>query len=95
MAKLEEGKGSSETSFNVMIFPLSNVTDSPLDNLPKIGPGLIPKSNAFCLLNDLFFCFGIHMKFIAKLLSAFVLKGIIFIKHKVFNFRENPILFRY
>ena len=47
MAKPDEGKGSSETSFNVIIFPLSNVMDSPLDNLPKIGPGLSPKTDFF------------------------------------------------
>ena len=61
IAKLEEGIGSSETSFKVITLPLSKVTDSPLVNFPKIGPGLSPNSKAFFLLKDLFFCFGIQI----------------------------------
>jgi len=67
MAKLDDGKSSSKTSFNVMTFPLSNVMDSPFDNLPKIGSGLSPKSNAIFIKGSNFmfwYTYIIHIEII-------------------------------
>ena len=58
---LDDGKGSSDTSFKVIIFPSSKVIDFPFCNSPKIGPGLSPNLIAFSLLKVLFFCFGMQI----------------------------------
>ena len=54
---VEEDKGSSETSFKVIIFPFSKVIDLPFCNSPYVGPSFSPNSAALFLLKDLFFLF--------------------------------------